>query len=176
MRRPRIDYSEVLDQALSDLEEKVHERERLNAEIVKLTNTVRMVSGMVEENEERDRRLHALVGLANMTSPGLVDVVRVALRKAGERGLTAIDTRDALQNSGFDISGFTNPLASVHTTLKRLIAQGEAAYGQERDGKAVYVWALPSYGASSSLRNMLEDQRRNARISEAEKLLDRRKQ
>jgi hypothetical protein len=176
MRQPRIDYSDALDQALSELEGTIRERDRLNAEIVKLTNTVRMLSGMVKEDRERTRKLHALLGWASVAGPGLVDGVRVALKKAGDHGLTAIETRDALRNSGFDLSEFVNPLASVHTTLKRLAGQGEAAYGQERDGKPVYVWT-DSYGGSwlSNLTSVLEDQRRDARIAAAEAKLSRKK-
>lgn len=161
MIKTRTDYSELLDQTLSELGDKIRRRDELNSEIVKLTNTVRIVSEIVQENEERTRRLQALLCWADITGPSLVGTVRVLLRDAGERGMTAIEIRDALETSGFDSSDMTNPLASVHTTLKRLLMREEASSGNNRDGKRVYVWARPSCVASSSFAVPFETQRQN---------------
>ena len=163
MKRMRTQYSDLLDQTISDLEDRIRWRDQLNAEIVKLSNTVRIVSEIVQENEGRTRRLHALLDWADITGPSLVGTVRVLLRDAGERGMTAIEMRDALQTSGFDSSVMTNLLASVHTTLKRLLVRREASYGNDRDGKRVYAWARSCYVRSSGFANPAEDQRRDER-------------
>jgi hypothetical protein len=163
MRQPRINYAEVMDQALFDLENLIQERNRMDMEIAKLRETVRVLSTMVKESEEQMHRRSAILGSASLNTPNLTDSVRAALRGAGEQGMTAIETREKLQSAGFDFSSFSNPLASVHTTLKRLIGHKEAVYGNDRGGKPVYVWALPVYGASASLANWIEDRRRDER-------------
>jgi hypothetical protein len=165
MRQPRINYAEVMDQALSDLENLIRERNRMDMEIAKLRETVRVLSTMVKENEEQIHRRSAILGWASLNTPNLTDSVRAVLRGAREQGMTAIETRDKLQSAGFDFSSFSNPLASVHTTLKRLIGHKEAVYGTDREGKPVYVWALPVYGASASLANWMEDRRRDERYA-----------
>jgi hypothetical protein len=175
MRQPRINYAKVIDQALSDLENLIRERNRMDMEIVKLRETVRALSTMVRESEEQINRRSAILGWASLNTPNLTDSVRAALRGAGEQGMTAIETRDKLQSAGFDFSGFSNPLASVHTTLKRLIGHKEATYGNDRDGRPVYVWDLPVYGASASLANWIEDRRRDERHGLADKTANRAK-
>ena len=171
MRRPRINHGEFLDQTLTDLESHIQERNRIDVEIAKLKGTARVLSEMLEENEEQARRWNAILGWASLNAPNLTDSIRAMLRGSGKQGATAIGTRDRLQDVGFDFSGFTNPLASVHTTLKRLFGKGELVYGNERDGKPVYVWALPEYGASASLANWMEDRQRDERIKTAEEAL-----
>ncbi len=175
MRSPPINYEEILDQTLTKMEGLIQKRNRIDVEITKLRDTVRVLSTMVRENEEQMRRWGAILGWASLNTPNLTDSVRAKLRAAGNAGMTALEARDQLQSAGFDFSGFTNPLASIHTTLKRLIGHKEATYGNDREGKPVYVWALPIYGASASLANWLEDQRRDERIKLAQKALQKGK-
>ena len=54
----------------------------------------------------------------------------------------------------FDFSNFTNPLASVHSTLRRLADQ-DSIGSTVQMGSTVYFWKGPHYGARRSLANML---------------------
>lgn len=40
--------------------------------------------------------------------------------------MTPIEIRDALETSKYDLSQHSNPLASIHSVLKRFVASGEA--------------------------------------------------
>ena len=51
--------------------------------------------------------------------------------------LGATEVRDRLLTDGYDFSGQANPLASIHTTLKRLVESDDAIAGS-KDGKTVY--------------------------------------
>jgi hypothetical protein len=56
----------------------------------------------------------------------LADACRWVLQE-NDRYLTPINIRDMLDASNFDLSGFTNPLASIHGILKRFEESGEVA-------------------------------------------------
>jgi hypothetical protein len=59
--------------------------------------------------------------------------------------LTAIEVRDRLASIGLDLTKYSNPLASIHTVLKRMRASGEAVE-RDREGheRTAYISALPS--------------------------------
>ena len=68
----------------------------------------------------------------------LSECCRDILRQKGD-WMSAIQVREALLAAGFDFSNYTsNPLSSIHTTLKRL-AQDELETETRSDGQ-VYRW------------------------------------
>jgi hypothetical protein len=72
----------------------------------------------------------------SMAPSGLTDAV-LRVMPAG-RFLSAVDVRNALLKTGYDFSGQSNPLASVHTTLRRL-ANGKKVLMEEQGGKMVFA-------------------------------------
>src|ERR1035437_5514839 len=50
---------------------------------------------------------------------GMTDAIRTILSKAREP-LTAGEIRDRLEDTGFDMKSYSNPLATIHTVLRRL--------------------------------------------------------
>lgn len=61
-----------------------------------------------------------LVGAEPLPAPeGLTDSIRAILTEAGEP-LTASEIRDGLVAKGFDMKAYANPLANIHTILRRL--------------------------------------------------------
>jgi hypothetical protein len=68
----------------------------------------------------------------------LTDCCRDILRRKAS-WMSAVQVREALLAAGFDFSKYTsNPLSSIHTTLKRLVPD-EAEVDQKPDG-ALYRW------------------------------------
>jgi hypothetical protein len=66
--------------------------------------------------------------------------VRNVLRNVPSQALTAKKVRDLLRSAGFDLSSYTNPLASIHTILKRLAERGEVEVS-ESGGEVHYRWS-----------------------------------
>jgi hypothetical protein len=93
-----------------------------------------------EENEQRIRQLEKAMGeLANLagnrfyaallpieglTSRPLAQACREVLKSA-DRHWTAIDVRDTLVEQKYDMSAHNNPLATIHSILKRFAESGE---------------------------------------------------
>jgi hypothetical protein len=128
------------------------------------------LSKLMEEYEELENQMEALrkristvrrgvVGLAGLcgaipgreyphlfphnisTDIGFTDAIREVLKSKGQYvGFTPVGVRDALKAAGFDLSKYKNPLASIHTILKRLEMKSEARGVTQDDGSITYVW------------------------------------
>jgi hypothetical protein len=77
-----------------------------------------------------DRPLEALEKIVNNyvidADSGLADACRAVLR-ATSRYMSASDVRDALEASAYDLTQHSNPLASIHSILKRFEDSGEVS-------------------------------------------------
>ncbi|MGA3237866.1 MAG: hypothetical protein ABSG03_16350 [Bryobacteraceae bacterium] len=56
---------------------------------------------------------------AELAPGGMTESIRNILTEAGEP-LTASEIRDGLERKGFDMRSYSNPLANIHTILRRL--------------------------------------------------------
>jgi hypothetical protein len=75
---------------------------------------------------------------------GFTDAVREVMKSGGQLyGFTPVAARDALKEAGFDLGKYKNPLASIHTILKRLEMKGEVKGHTQDDGGVRYVWQSP---------------------------------
>jgi hypothetical protein len=99
---PPIDYRALYDNAVSELA-------RLEAEAAALRQTIAALAPLVGEN----------------SATGLTDAIRSILAKA-EEPLSASEIRDLLAGMGFNVKSYSNPLATIHTILRRLIESDEA--------------------------------------------------
>ncbi len=122
-------------QALRKLLDK---RDELNRKIEHTAELIAANANFLPEGE----RAAQVQKLAEMVAgpPGFTDSVRNVLRNVPSRALTAKMVRDLLRGAGFDLSSYTNPLASIHTILKRLAERGEVD-ASERNEEVHYQWS-----------------------------------
>lgn len=113
------------------------ERDKLNR---KIEHTAELISANANFMPDGERAAQ-LQKLAEMVAgpPGFTDSVRNVLRNVPQ-ALTAKQVRDLLRGAGFDLSSYTNPLASIHTILKRLAERGEVEVS-ESNGEVHYRWS-----------------------------------
>ncbi len=154
-------YSAALDACLSELERFVRERAVLAKQISQKDQAIRTqietamsLSKQIPENDVRHVRLLALAGEVPATEQQLTEAVLDALYRS-ENALTPKEVKKTLESSRFDFSRFTNPLASIHSTLRRLSNRPEISAQTGMNGKAAYSWVGTRYGARRSLANML---------------------
>jgi len=154
-------YSAALDACLSELEKLVRERAALAKHISQKDQAIRTqietamsLSKQIPENDGRHLRLLALAGEVPATEQQLTEAVLDALYRS-ESALTPKEVKKALESSRFDFSRFTNPLASIHSTLRRLSNRPEISARTGMNGKAAFSWVGTRYGARRSLANML---------------------
>jgi len=117
----------------------------------------------VEKNElqlaiaERDKQIGALIQTMNAIAPligetlsetsagGMTDSIRKLMAEAGHP-LTAAEIRDRLEAIGFDMKSYSNPLATIHTVLRRLADSGEVETDYELASKGPKRFAITAKG------------------------------
>lgn len=87
--------------------------------------------------------LEPLAGLSwseSLSGLGITDAIRAVLSKSESR-MSAKDVHGALEAGGFDMSGLTQPMASIYKVLSRLVDDsGEAEREKDDDGRVFYKW------------------------------------
>lgn len=123
------EYRRALESATKEYERLVAERQRLDKRLTELAHSI--------------GTLTTLCGYKPTVMFGLTDACRMVLRSAGTP-MTPADVRDRLAAVGVDLGAYANPLAAVHTTLKRLAEAGELRSAMVApSGRAAYVWHRP---------------------------------
>src|SRR5688572_9660279 len=123
------DYRRALEAAVKEYEGLGEERRRIDERLGELAQTISTLS--------------RLCGFAATVQWGLTDAIRTVLRYGG-LAMTPIEVRDRLKSIGFDLSKYSNDLAAVHTTLKRLNEAGEVRFKTDHAGGKSYVWEKPT--------------------------------
>jgi hypothetical protein len=131
------DYRRALDAALREYETLSAERATLDDRLAQLRHSI--------------AALTKLCGYEPTVPLGLTDACRLVLRNA-VTPVTALEVRDRLAAIGVPLDKYSNPLASIHTVLKRLQEGGEIAE-RDRDEpstRTAYAFVLPRVGLAVS--------------------------
>ena len=146
------DYRRALEAAVREYEALGEQRQQIDRRLAELAQTLSTLS--------------RLCGIVPTVSVGLTDACRLVLRGAG-LPMTPTEVRERLKSFGFDLARYTNDLAAVHTTLKRLYDAGELRFiARPGTGEKAYVWDRPARAAllgpdiASVMREM--DEKRKA--------------
>jgi hypothetical protein len=149
-----IDYNAWLNSAKAEL-----------AELQRRKNDLRTQQGDLRRQEQEiDRQINGMAqtvsGLASLVPEGLseptllgvlelvgktiVDVgissrIRTILQAAASRSFSAVEIREELQRTGFYTGEYANALATIYTTLRRMVAAGEVVEHADEGGKR-YQW------------------------------------
>jgi len=145
-----------------------------------LEAAVREYEALGEQRQQIDRRLAELAqsmstlsrlcGIVPTVSLGLTDACRLVLRGAG-LSMTPTEVRERLKAFGFDTSRYTNDLAAVHTTLKRLNDAGELRFvARPGTGEKAYAWDRPARAALlgpdiAAVKREMDEKRKAPRTS-----------
>jgi len=118
-------YRQALDAATREYRELQLKRQEIDDRLAQLVQTI--------------ATLNRLCGVESTVQWGLTDACRVVL-KAARRDMTPAEVRDRLEAIGFDLAKYTNPLAAIHTVLKRLHDAGEVLFVERPGRKFACEW------------------------------------
>jgi len=141
---PPDEYLKALDKALSDLEVRVQSRDLLNAEIAGLRETVRVLLSRVKLTPEKESKVAQLLAMVDYATPNLTDSIRGLLTRIHPESMTAVEVRNALEESQFNFDDFSNSLSACHSALKRMLTDKEVELGPDKNGKPAYRRILPT--------------------------------
>src|SRR5262245_55390309 len=118
-------YSASLEKARAELEALKSQRTVIDGRIARLETTVRALAALLNQPIEQP-------------VVGLTQGIRNELRRIEGNGLYPTTVRARLREAGVPLP-LKNPMASIHTVLKRLAADG---YIEARfvNGKRAYFW------------------------------------
>jgi hypothetical protein len=150
------DYRRALEAAVREYEALGEQRQQIDRRLAELAQTLSTLS--------------RLCGIVPTVSVGLTDACRLVLRGAG-LPMTPTEVRERLKSFGFDLARYTNDLAAVHTTLKRLNDAGELRFvARPGTGDKAYVWDRPARAALlgpdiASVMREMDEKRKTPRTS-----------
>jgi hypothetical protein len=131
-------YRKALEDAKRKLLELVSQRDQIGVDIERLKAVIEALANMLDNPEDTSSELCEMESI--LGPGGLTDAVRRTLEASTARGMTPVEVRDALVSSGLDLSRYVNPLASIHTILKRLVKADDARPAIIDGDETVYQW------------------------------------
>ena len=127
------DYRETLDAIRTELEDVLNKESELERQLREarersegLEKAAQGLAGLVGEDQEEE-------------SIGITAAIREILKSDSERSWAPRIVRLHLKREEFPIGRYQNPLAVIHTTLRRLEGQGEVE-AIKKNGKTFYKW------------------------------------
>lgn len=122
-------FKQTMDGLRSELLDLVSRRNEIETRIVQVSNAIEGLVGVLEDPAEQAKYLDEVRSLTARV--GFSSAVRSAL--ALKPNSTVLQVRDFIaENKWMDLSAYSNPLASIHTTLRRMKEANEV---EDNDGK-----------------------------------------
>lgn len=121
-------YRAALDDALREYESLLQQKSDIDARLAQVAESV--------------GTLTRLCGYTPTVAYGLTEGCKTSLRCAAVP-MTPLEVRDRLQSTGFDINRYSNPLAAIHTVLRRLTESGEVRRRVSRSRGVTYEYRAP---------------------------------
>jgi len=132
-----IDYNAILAQTVAEFSSLLRERQELDLKLAQKLQFIRATMNQLPDGEVK--KVEEYLDKLASGSAGLSESIRKILSNNPRKWHTATEVRDALIKAGFDFGNYaSNPLASVHSTLKR-IKPAEAEM-HTADGVMVWRW------------------------------------
>lgn len=146
---------ETMDGFLAKLKESVQQRNELESRIEQYTTAIKALAQTCENGDTKAKYLAALDEFSG--KPGFVSAIRTLLR-AHPDGLTPGVIKIAIQQAKLmDLTNYSNPSASIHTTLRRMADSGEVEPCTDLSGEKAYRLKRKTPGQmKADLKAMLE--------------------
>ncbi len=117
--RMPIDYMQMLRRLVEERESWVRKRDDAMRELSRLSELIRSTIKMFPP--EQRSKCDALFERIDNRPAGLTTAIRLCFT-GGKKWLTPVEIRDYLKSNGFNFESYkANPLASIHTTLRRMV-------------------------------------------------------
>jgi hypothetical protein len=112
------------------------QRQAIDQKMAQLQPIINHLEGLCRELGDRAAKENAVK--VELTT-GLTELARVTLEEA-YMPLSASEVKQRMEAKGFDFSKYSNPLASIHTVLQRLVKSHQVKVIPQKAGKKAYQW------------------------------------
>ena len=129
------EFEKAIEIAEAELIQKIKQREAIDMRIGQLNLALRGLSNTLPP-DKKEQLLNRLAAMRRKPA-GLTESIRDALQQFKE-GMTAAEVRGYLETIGFDLSEYSQPLATIMTTLGRLRDRKQVVTTGNRKGAIVF--------------------------------------
>jgi len=136
-----VDTLEIIAQAREELANRIAERDQTDRRIAELRLLLRSLVRLMPDANVRQQILDEVAN-AKRKAPSLTDSISNLLFRAQGKRLSANELREQLEAEGFDLDEYSQPLATVQSTLQRLVEQDKVSRGFGPDKSVVYSWKI----------------------------------
>jgi hypothetical protein len=135
---PQPPILKTMDDMLAKLAEATRVYRESEKAVREYSDAIRALAQVCEDEEIKANYLLALEDITG--KPGFMDAIRSVLKGPGQRRpLTAPEIKEFIVLGGkMSLAGYSNPMASIHTTLRRLEKKGEVEEIQNTKGERAY--------------------------------------
>jgi len=148
-------YHRMLYDAKQNLAELLVQRQKLDQEIARAHTVVTELQNLCADQDQRNFWRGAERVIKADLKVGITDAVRVILQE-NFFPMTAVDLKKQIEARKLNIQRYANPLAVIHTVLKRLIQSGDVKVVAPINGLKAYQWISSTDKALSELEKSSE--------------------
>jgi hypothetical protein len=150
-----IDYHRTLYEAKQDLARHLVKRQKLDQKIARLNAVVTNLQNLCVEIDRKsfDKRVDRVI--KKDLKAGITQSARVILQETFFPMSPSALLKN-IESRKYNLTRYVNPLAVVHTVLKRLLQSGEVREVLQADGKKAYQWITTADKALSELQNSIQ--------------------
>lgn len=153
MKKPN--YQRILYDAKQKLAQLLVERQERDKEIARMHSVVTNLQNLCADQDQREFWGGAERVVKAHLKVGITEAVRVILQE-NFFPITAVDLKKQIEARKLDINRYANPLAVIHTVLKRLIQSGDVKVVASIKGLKAYQWISSTDKALSELQKSSE--------------------
>jgi len=151
-----------MNDLFTNLESAVKQRQEAEIQITTNSAAIRALANVCEDDEVKGEYILRLEELSG--KQGFSDAVRSVMRVGA--AMKPVHIRDLIVLlKKMDFNGYSNPMSSIHTTLRRMKTSGEVEELQNDKGEKVYRLA-PGKGPSQSEIDEQERTKKTLTIAE----------
>lgn len=142
-----LDTNQIIREAREELKQRVAHRESTDKKIAELRILLRSLVRFMPDDANKQQVL-AEIANAKRRAPSLSDAIEELLKKSHD-GMKSTEIREQLEQSGFDLEEYSQPLGAIMTVLNRLCEGHNAHVRKEiaKDKSVVFHWNVESANA-----------------------------
>jgi len=111
-------------------------RDDAQKQVEQYIDVIRAMLKIVEDEDKKAEYLNVLDEIVGKT--GFLENIRLVLRLRPE-GLTPTEIRSMIMlGAKMDLSAYSNPMSSIHTTIRRMVDSGEVESFTNEKGEKAY--------------------------------------
>ncbi len=133
-----VNTLEIISEARHELKNRIAEREQTDKRIAELRLLLRSLVRFIPDQGVRQEIVDEVAD-AKRQVPSLTDSISQILSRS-KTPITSNDIRDQLEASGFDLDEYSQPLATIQSTLQRLVDAQKVSRDLAGDKSVLYKW------------------------------------